>query len=179
MISHETLQAVSSRDIIIWFSSLQQHFILKSMHATTFTANGFCRYAFIYCGEKSLLNQVAPNRIWLKQASKMVFLSKPPHIPIDILYSSDDSWRLEFWLIHFPLIRNTISIPWRFQQSLILASVGPWQNNAYPLVATVWTGKRWCYSPNQVLLRGVHLWMPVSTSSRLFSFFFSLFYQWK
>lgn len=57
-------------------------------------------------------------QIGLTKARKMIFLSKPPHIPIDILYSSADSWRLQFWLIHFPFIINTTSLPWRFRQSL-------------------------------------------------------------
>lgn len=47
----------------------------------------------------------------------MVFLSKVSHIPIDILYAGADSRGLDFWLIHFSLIINTISFPWRFQQS--------------------------------------------------------------
>lgn len=40
-----------------------------------------------------------------------MFLSKVSHIPIDILHFVTDSWGLEFWLIHFPLIINPISLP--------------------------------------------------------------------
>lgn len=76
----------------------------------------------------------------MTKASKMAFLSKPTHTPIHTLYSSADSWRLEFWLIHFPLIINILS-PLQLP-AIALASVGPWWNNAYPFVATACTREK-------------------------------------
>lgn len=40
---------------------------------------------------EKIIAQIRLFQIGLTKASKMVFLSKPPHIPIDILYSSADS----------------------------------------------------------------------------------------
>lgn len=92
----------------------------------------------------------------------MTFLSKPPHTPIDILYSSTDIWRLEFWLIHFPLIINTL--PSLTVRAVTLASVRPWQNNANPLVATVGTREKELvlfYRSPWALMKGAYLWMHV------------------
>lgn len=116
----------------------------------------------------------------MTKASKMVFLSKPPHTLIHTLYSSADSWRLEFWLIHFPLIINILS-PLQLP-AITPASVGPWWNNAYPLVATVCTREKelllFSRSP-WALLKGAHLWMHVvQRSSRLYLFFSSMDRQW-
>ena len=53
------VQAVSSRDIRIWFPSFETTFYSK-INAMTFIANGFCWYAFICCREKSLLKSAGP-----------------------------------------------------------------------------------------------------------------------
>lgn len=113
-------------------------------------------------------------QIGLTKASKTVFLSKPPHIPNDILYSSADSWRLEFWLIHFPLIINTTPLPWRFQQSL-------WQvldldRTTFILWWPLYVQERklvlFSKSP-WALLKRAHLWMHVFQQAQGCVLFFS------
>ena len=113
-------------------------------------------------------------QIGLTKASKTVLLSKPPHIPNDILYSSADSWRLEFWLIHFPLIINTTSLPWRFQQSL-------WQvldldRTTFILWWPLYVQERklvlFSKSP-WALLKRAHLWMHVFQQAQGCVLFFS------
>lgn len=118
--------------------------------------------------------QIRLFQIGLTKASKMLFLSKPPHIPIDILYSSADSWRLEFWLIHFPLIINTLSLPRRFQQSLQqevdldrTMLILRWPLYVQEKKPVLFSKSPWA------LLKGDHLWMHVFQQAQGCVLFFS------